>query len=119
MIYHELRQLLYDNLSDLLGTYTDGSPAIADLPNGRPRSGVMATGLEVVIQTDPEDRGLPMHHRARSHVDEWQVRVLHHGHGSLYEARKRILELFPDASSVTIAVNDPTIPSQILIRIPT
>lgn len=118
MTHDELRQILYSLLSDLVGTYSDGGPAVTDRPAGRPGPDVRATGLEVVISTDPDNRGFATHHHSRSRSLVWVVFLVQHGTGQLSQATDRVLDRFPDATLTQVSVGLPDIPAQVRAEIP-
>lgn len=117
MTHDVLRQLLYDNLHDLLGIYQDGSPALANMLAGIPKPDIRARGLEVIIEPDPDDGGFAVHHHSRTEVQQWTVRLVQHGPGSLYEARSRLQDLFPDADVQMLVYSDPILPTQAVVQI--
>lgn len=116
MTVAEVRHAVEEVILDLLGTYSNGDPAIS---TGEPRSSLVAGGLECIIDLMPQM--LNRRTADSAHIEkQWTVRLIDHAGGKdLTEAVETLLARWPWAQ-VDPLLSSPEvgISPQISIRIP-
>lgn len=102
----QLRDALATLLDAQLGTYTWPNGSTRDAINlGEPPSNVIATGVEVLVNLDPEYANEHLHtHTAigREHI----VRVIPHGNTSASSVVERICSKFETSNPITVPASE-------------
>lgn len=107
-------------LADVLGTYNlPGMPSLPAIYLGNPPSDWTASGLEVIVSTDPDFDNTALY-GPESNLEETNiVRLVAHGPVPLAPAVRRIVRKFSGCSTATVPANEQLgILNQIIIRIP-
>lgn len=109
-------------LSDVLGTYKEGSVTRGKaIRVGEPPADYRASGLEVRITPDPDFANTPLQGNESNLAETLIVRVVAHAPGpsKVSQAVRRIVRSYSDASVATIPANEGlSILHQVVIRIP-
>jgi hypothetical protein len=120
MTAQALRAKLAALLTAQLGTYTTPSGTTPAVWIGDPPTDWTVTGLEAIIEPDPDLDNIPLKGQHSAVLAARTVRLALHGPGYLEPAARRVLQAFPDAAVTRIpAVLQHGILSQVRIDIPT
>lgn len=94
-------------LADLLGTHT--TPSGTSFPAcraGEPPEGWTATGLEVIVELEPDQRNAPLQGGEYNLAETLTVHLTAHGSGSPAAAVRRIVRHHPGASVTRVPANE-------------
>lgn len=107
MTPQELRAALATLLEDLLGTHTtkEGTTFPA-CRLGDPPSDWTVTGLEVVVEREPDQSNRPLQGGEHNLSEALTVHLTAHGSGSPAAAVRRIARHHPDASVTRVPANE-------------
>ena len=107
MTPQELRAALATLLEDLLGTHkTKEGTTFPACRVGGPPGDWTATGLEVIVEREPDQSNRPLQGGEHNLSETLTVHLTAHGSGSPAAAVRRIARRYPDASVTRVPANE-------------